>query len=67
MKAAPLPVLGGRRPVVAYLRHSMIVVFPEPLYPTMSVRGVLKLIISGGNSPKLRIPEMANLSIRARR
>jgi hypothetical protein len=45
----------------------MIVVFPEPLYPTMSVRGVLKLIISGGNSPKLRIPEMANLSIRARR
>ena len=55
MNAPPL-LLGGKSPVVAYLRHSIIVlgfvskslllsfkkqtVFPEPLYPTISVNGV---------------------------
>ncbi len=55
MNAPPL-VFGGWSPVVAYLRDSMMVwltlsmvntpgmwmltVFPEPLYPTIRVRGV---------------------------
>ena len=57
MKAPPL-LFGGRSPVVAYLRHSMIVyesnsinrliyevrdvrtVFPDPLQPTIRVKGV---------------------------
>ena len=61
--------------------HSPRTVLPDPLYPTMRVKGVLKLMTSGGSSPKLRMlfltlamnhpmgeltnPEMASLSIRA--
>lgn len=62
MKAPPL-LFGGRSPVVAYLRHSMIVlvevqhyispqnstkltVFPDPLYPTISVSGAWNWMVS---------------------
>ncbi|CAG8609160.1 869_t:CDS:1, partial [Scutellospora calospora] len=31
---------GGSSPVVAYFKHSIIVVFPDPLGPTIIVRGV---------------------------
>jgi hypothetical protein len=40
MKAWPLLEFGGRSPVVAYLRHSMVVVFPQPLGPMITVRGL---------------------------
>ena len=62
MKAPPLLLLGGRSPVVAYLRHSIIVfpwsakleriklsghaVFPEPLAPTIKVKGVWRWMLS---------------------
>jgi len=36
----PLSPPGGERPVVAYLRHSMMVVFPQPFAPTIMVRGL---------------------------
>ena len=81
MKAPPL-LLGGSSPVVAYLRHSMIVwnyyksagegmrsgisphtVFPEPLYPTMRVSGVLNPIASRLTGPKERTPRMDSFSI----
>ena len=42
MEAALAP--GGIVPVVAYFRHSMIVVFPEPFWPRMSVSGFWKSI-----------------------
>lgn len=38
MKAPPL-LFGGSSPVVMYLRHSIIVVFPDPFAPTIRVRG----------------------------
>lgn len=49
--------------MVAYLRHSMIVVFPEPLYPTIRVNGVLNWIASLTAGLKDRTPEMDSLSI----
>jgi hypothetical protein len=51
MNAPPVFAPGGSSPVVMYFRHSMIVydklygrvrrstVFPEPLWPTIRVRG----------------------------
>lgn len=62
MKAPPL-LLGGNSPVVAYLRHSIMVVFPEPLYPTISVSGVLNWMASRTAGLKERTPEMESLSI----
>lgn len=45
MNAPPL-LLGGSWPVVAYLRHSINVVLPDPLYPTIRVSGVPSVIVS---------------------
>ena len=62
MNAPPL-LFGGSSPVVAYLRHSITVVFPDPLYPTMRVKGVLNWIASRTDGLKDRTPEMESLSI----
>jgi hypothetical protein len=62
MKAPPL-LFGGSSPVVAYLRHSMMVVLPDPLYPTMRVSGVLNCMASRTAGLKDRMPEMESLSI----
>lgn len=35
----PLLTPGGRAPVTAYFNDSIIVVLPQPLFPTMIVRG----------------------------
>ena len=39
-KDCPDRAEGGKLPVHAYLRHSMMVVFPQPLAPTIIVRGL---------------------------
>ena len=62
IKAPPL-LLGGSSPVVAYLRHSMMVVLPDPLYPTMRVSGVLNWMASLTEGLKDRTPEIDSLSI----
>ena len=62
MKAPPL-LFGGSSPVVPYFRHSIMVVFPEPLYPTMRVNGVLNWIASRLLCEKDRMPWMDSLSI----
>lgn len=62
MNAPPL-LLGGSSPVVAYLRHSIMVVLPEPLYPTMRVSGVLNWMASRTDGLNERMPEMESLSI----
>lgn len=61
-KAPPL-LFGGISPVVAYLRHSMIVVFPAPLCPTMIVRGALNSITFCEVGENDRIPTIFNFSI----
>jgi hypothetical protein len=55
-KLWPFLLLGGIVPVVACLRHSMIVVLPAPLCPTMRESGVLKSNTSSWCGPKLRMP-----------
>lgn len=55
MKAPPLE-LGGRSPVVAYLKHSMMVVFPDPFWPTIRVRGLEKVMVSRSVLSKERMP-----------
>jgi hypothetical protein len=37
-KDCPADAPGGSAPVVAYFRHSMIVVLPQPFAPTMTLR-----------------------------
>lgn len=41
----------------------MMVVFPDPLYPTIKVKGVLNWIASLTDGLKDRTPEMESLSI----
>lgn len=71
MKAPPVLLLGGSSPVVAYLRHSMMVctsqptfktvclraptVFPDPFQPTIRVSGEVKWIASPLLGPKERM------------
>lgn len=62
MKAPPL-LFGGCSPVVAYFRHSMTVVFPEPLYPTIRVSGVKNWMVSLELGANERMPWMDSLSI----
>lgn len=61
MKEAPFFVFGGNSLVVAYLRHSMMVVLPEPFVPTISVNGLLNWIVSCVSSENERIPDMESL------
>lgn len=58
---APPRVLGGWSPVVAYLRHSMIVVLPLPLWPTMTVTGEKNSMTEICLSSKDRMPRIASL------
>ncbi len=60
MKAPPR-VFGGWSPVVAYLRHSMTVVFPLPLWPTMTVTGEKNSMTDMFLSSNDRIPRIASL------
>ena len=62
-KDAPLAAFGGSSPVVTYLRHSMIVVLPEPLVPTMRVSGAWNCMVIGLRWSKDRIPRICSLSI----
>lgn len=43
---APDFEFGGICPVVAYFRHSITVVFPLPLCPTINVNGEKNCIVS---------------------
>ena len=61
-KVWPFLQLGGIEPVVTCLRHSMMVVLPAPLWPTMSVMGVLKCSLVSLCGLKLRMPEMSIFS-----
>lgn len=61
MKEAPFLVLGGNSLEVAYLKHSIIVVLPDPFVPTISVRGFPNWIVSCDWSLKDRIPEIESL------
>ncbi len=59
-KAPPLNWAGGS-PVVAYLRHSMMVVLPRPFWPQMRVSGNPNSIVSdrsGSNSLTPHIEEL---------
>lgn len=60
MKAPPR-VFGGWSPVVAYLRHSMIVVLPLPLCPTITVTGEKNSMTDICLSSNDRIPRIASL------
>mmetsp|Transcript_1738 Transcript_1738/g.4492 ORF Transcript_1738/g.4492 Transcript_1738/m.4492 type:complete len:256 (-) Transcript_1738:63-830(-) len=62
MNAWPARALGGSSPVVAIFRHSMTVVFPAPLRPTMRVRGLGNMIAWSLSGLKLRMPFMSILS-----
>mmetsp|Transcript_4032 Transcript_4032/g.16467 ORF Transcript_4032/g.16467 Transcript_4032/m.16467 type:complete len:236 (+) Transcript_4032:4292-4999(+) len=62
MKACPARALGGSSPVVAIFKHSITVVFPAPLRPTISVRGFGKMIAWSLSGLKLRMPLMSILS-----
>lgn len=41
----PLPQSGGKSPVSPAFKHSIIVVFPHPLLPTIIVSGLRNLIV----------------------
>lgn len=58
---APPRVLGGWSPVVAYLRHSMIVVLPLPLCPTITVTGEKNSMTEICLSSNDRMPRIASL------
>ena len=58
---APPRVFGGWSPVVAYLRHSMIVVLPLPLCPTITVTGEKNSMTDICLSSKDRMPRIASL------
>lgn len=61
MNPPPL-VFGGRSPATAYLRHSTMVVFPLPLWPTITVSGLKNWMIFTSCESKERTPRMASLS-----
>lgn len=64
MKDLPFSELGGNSPVVAYFSASMIVVFPVPFGPRMSVNGQEKRINESSlSSPKFRMPRSDSLRI----
>lgn len=65
MKLWPLLAPGGISPVNAYFRHSMMVVFPHPFWPTISESGELKTIPCSSplSTPKLRMPRINSFSI----
>lgn len=50
-------------PVHAILRHSMIVVLPQPLSPRITVRGWKNSISSSRFGLKLRIPRIESFSM----
>ena len=52
----PFATFGGSPPVQPILRHSMIVVFPHPLSPTIMVSGFRNLIVFDSKGEKARIP-----------
>lgn len=53
---------GGRAPVTAYLRASITVVLPQPLAPTIMVRGKQKeMTCSSSSGEKARIPRTESL------
>lgn len=56
--APPVFAPGGMIPVDMYFRHSIIVVFPDPFGPTITVNGVKNVItcVSWSRFPKLRMP-----------
>ena len=58
---APPRVFGGWSPVVAYLRHSMIVVLPLPLCPTITVTGEKNSMTEICLSSNDRMPRIASL------
>ena len=58
---APPRVFGGWSPVVAYLRHSIMVVLPLPLCPTITVTGEKNSMTEICLSSNDRIPRMASL------
>ena len=58
---APPRVFGGWSPVVAYLRHSMMVVLPLPLCPTITVTGEKNSMTEICLSSKERMPRIASL------
>ena len=55
--------VGGKDPVQACFRHSMTVVFPLPLGPTIIVKGLKNVIASSLYGPKLRMPLISIFSI----
>ena len=57
-KDCPAALPGGSAPVVANLRHSMMVVLPQPLAPTITVSGLAKTIVAASSGPKERMPRM---------
>jgi len=56
MNDCPDRVCGGSCPVVAMRRHSMMVVFPAPFAPTMSVRGLENSMTALASGGKERTP-----------
>lgn len=57
---------GGNEPVTAYLRDSIIVVLPQPLAPTMMVRGKQKaMTCSSSLGENERTPLMDSLAMDA--
>ena len=50
----PLYDPGGKSPVVTYLRHSIIVVFPQPFWPSINVNGALRLDVVPARSVERR-------------
>ena len=56
---------GGSEPVMMYLRHSMMVVLPQPFSPTMTVSGLANLMSCASSGPKERMPRIDSASIDA--
>uniref|UniRef100_A0A2P2LV10 DNA repair protein RAD50 n=1 Tax=Rhizophora mucronata TaxID=61149 RepID=A0A2P2LV10_RHIMU len=62
MKLWPDLAFGGNSPVQESFKHSIIVVLPAPLGPTMRVRGLKKVTTCLFSGSKLRMPLISILS-----
>ena len=63
MKVLPAIEFGGMDPEVMVRRLSMIVVFPAPFCPSISVKGLSNSIFCSSVGLKARMPLMVSLSI----
>lgn len=62
MKLWPERALGGNSPVQESFKHSIMVVLPAPLWPTIRVKGLKKVTTFLFSGSKLRMPLISILS-----